>query len=186
MIGVDHDPVVQEDTLIGRATCTDYVGRGFPYCYDEHHGTDYLLKGGFESMDAGSAPVTAAADGVVVEVADGHYDRCRATGDGTIDCDGNDGIANSVIVEHADGKWTMYWHLVSGSVAVQPGDPVRCGDVLGLVGSSGYSSGPHLHFQVTLDGAFVDPYAGPYSQAESGWSRPPVGDELPGTSCLPM
>src|SRR5688500_3941513 len=77
-IGVDHDPVVQEDDVAGRVVCTDFAGRAFPHCYDEHHGSDYLLDGGFEAMDAGSSPIVAAADGIVVDLADGNYDRCHA------------------------------------------------------------------------------------------------------------
>ncbi|MEZ5397879.1 MAG: peptidoglycan DD-metalloendopeptidase family protein [Bryobacterales bacterium] len=165
-IGVDHDPVVQQG-LTGSTVCTDYVGRAFPYCYDEHTGTDLILRGGFARMDAGSIPVLAAADGVVVEVVDGHYDRCHTDG-GEVTCDGHPIVANKVVIEHADGLRSRYLHLKQDSVKVEVGDEVRCGEVLALVGSSGNSSMPHLHFEVNdLDGYVVDPFAGPWSQAES-------------------
>ncbi len=181
--GVDHDPTVYEPASLEAAICTNYDGRGFPWCYDEHDGSDFLLVGGFDTMDAGSATIVAAAPGVVVATEDGHYDRCSATLDG-IDCDGNDGIANSVIVEHEGGWRTLYWHMMTDSVAVAVGDEVACGDVLGRVGSSGYSSMPHLHFELQdAAGSTIDPYAGEYSQPETWWvdQGDPAG--LPGDGC---
>lgn len=190
VVGVDHDPVEQDGGVLGRATCLDYLGRSFPHCYDEHEGSDYILKGGFTQMDAGSATVVAAADGVVVATEDGHYDRCHgdlSTGD--VDCDGHDMVANSVILQHtgADGStWrSLYWHLMTDSVAVQVGEQVTAGQALGKVGSSGYSSMPHLHFELQQEREdqeplVVDPYAGPYSQEQTGWCAQGDEDELPG------
>jgi len=169
LVGVDHDPEVHDDSVLGGAICTTYDDRGFPSCYDEHDGNDYLLDGGFDAMDAGSTPIVAAADGVVVETEDGHYDRCRPV-NGEVDCNGGPLFANYVIVEHEDGVRTKYWHMMSGSVAVALGDAVRCGDQLGIVGSSGISSTPHLHFEVqAANGSVIDPYAGPLSQERSWW-----------------
>jgi hypothetical protein len=185
LVGVDDDPVVQEDSLSGRVLCTDYAGRGFPHCYDEHDGSDYLLEGGFDTMDAGSATVIAGADGVVTDTDDGHYDRCHVDlASGGVSCDGHAPLANYVIVEHEGGVFSWYWHLMNGSVLVQPGDAVTCGQPLGRVGSSGNSSGPHLHFEV-LDalGEVVDPYAGTHSQPETWWSDQREMDQLPGEGC---
>jgi hypothetical protein len=184
-IGVDHDPVVQEG-LLGSALCTDYRGEGFPSCYDEHDGSDFLLAGGFATMDAGSVAILAAQDGVVVGTSDGYYDRCHADlGIGGVSCDGmSDGTANSVTLEHADGSRTLYWHMKKDSVAVALDQEVRCGDQLGLVGSSGYSSLPHLHFELQdPDGLTVDPYAGPESQEESFWAEQHDDPLLPGPGC---
>jgi murein DD-endopeptidase MepM/ murein hydrolase activator NlpD len=184
-IGVDHDPTVQSDDVFGRVICTDYLGRGYPNCYDEHHGSDFILSGGFEAMDAGSMPIVAAADGVVVETDDGHYDHCHVdieTQD--ISCDGGDvHDANYVILQHADGMLSLYWHMMKDSVAVQVGDVVTCGQPLGTVGSSGYSSVPHLHFELNEpDGTVIDPYAGPFSQDESFWEQQD-GDAWPAAGC---
>jgi murein DD-endopeptidase MepM/ murein hydrolase activator NlpD len=181
-IGVDHDPVVQTSVL-GAALCDDYLGRPFPHCYDEHDGSDFMLEGSFEAMDAGSPEVVAAADGTVVETHDGEYDRCHVEGTG-VSCDGYSGLANYVIVEHPDGWQTLYWHLQKDSVAVAPGDPVACGEVVGRIGSSGNSSAPHLHFEVhDASGAVVDPYAGPFSQTASYWADQGVTDALPEPGC---
>lgn len=183
-VGADMDPVDHSDgSALDATLCTTYDGRSFPYCYDEHHGSDYILDGGFEAMDAGSATIVAAADGVVVATDDGNYDRCHKSGDG-IDCDGNDGQPNYVILEHSGGWRTRYWHMQNGSVAVAPGDEVGCGQALGRVGSSGYSSQPHLHFQLE-DAAeeWLNPYAGEFSQPESWWVEQGASTGLPGADC---
>lgn len=187
ILSVDHDPVRVDGVL-----CMDRDGRNFPFCYDEHDGTDYLLTGGFAAMDRGSARIQAAAGGVVIYAEDGNYDRCHGTVQGGIDCDGNPMFANAVRIEHANGYVSWYWHMKTDSVAVQVGDVVACGDFLGLVGSSGTSAQPHLHFEVEdPNGRVIDPYAGEFSQPESYWNQPPPsGDSpqdrvLPGPACHP-
>lgn len=178
-IGVDHDPAVFSGPS---AQCTSYLGRNFPWCYDEHDGTDFLLDGGFDTMDAGSATVIASADGVVEDTEDGHYDRCHSQLSGTIDCDGYEQLANYVILTHETGERTLYWHLKNGSVVVTVGQSVRAGDPLGLIGSSGNSSAPHLHFELhDADGEPIDPFAGPYSQEETYWCEQGEAGELPGS-----
>jgi murein DD-endopeptidase MepM/ murein hydrolase activator NlpD len=181
-IGVDHDPVVQTGVLAS-AICADYLGRPFPHCYDEHDGSDFMLDGSFEAMDAGSPDILAAEDGVVVEAHDGEYDHCHVEGT-EVSCDGNSGIANYVILEHADGWRTLYWHMQKDSVAVAVGDEVACGDTLGRIGSSGNSSAPHLHFEVQdANGVVIDPYAGAFSQPTSYWADQGVTDALPEPGC---
>jgi murein DD-endopeptidase MepM/ murein hydrolase activator NlpD len=181
-VGVDHDPTVYPEGIQG-VYCTNYDGRTFPWCYDEHDGSDYLLAGGFDAMDAGSAVIVAAAPGVVVTVEDGHYDRCHAEGNG-IDCDGHEMEPNYVEVEHDGGYVTRYFHMMSGSPVVEVGDEVACGDELGLVGSSGYSSMPHLHFELQdADGVVIDPYAGDYSQPETWWVDQGDPEGFPSMDC---
>jgi len=65
------------------------------------------------------------------------------------------GFGNRVIVDHGNGVRTLYGHLQK--VEVQPGDVVAAGQEIGLSGSTGNSSGPHLHFGVEKDGQWVDP-----------------------------
>ena len=181
-IGVDHDPVTQTG-LLATGICEDYLGRAFPHCYDQHDGSDFMLDGGFDTMDAGSTAIVAAMDGVVVDTHDGEYDRCHIEGS-TVVCDGNPVLGNYVKVRHEDGAETWYWHMKTNSVAVSVGDSVRCGDMLGLIGSSGFSSAPHLHFEVhDATGTIVDPYAGPFSQPESWWADQGADDSLPGPGC---
>jgi murein DD-endopeptidase MepM/ murein hydrolase activator NlpD len=56
--------------------------------------------------------------------------------------------ANYIKVLHDDGTYAVYAHILMGSAVVQPGDKVKAGDILARAGSSGYSTGPHLHFVV--------------------------------------
>ncbi len=181
---VDDDPV---DHPEAPTTCTNFEGGHFPFCYDGHTGSDFLLRGGFPTMDNGSATVVAAAGGVVEVAEDGNYDRCHASA-ASVDvvCDGHEMRANYVQLRHANGWVSLYYHLKSGSVLVHVGDRVTCGQPLGLVGSSGRSSMPHLHFQVEDSaGAVVDPFGGAFSQPESLFTEQKAADGLPGGSCDP-
>ena len=94
-----------------------------------HSGADYRA-------DAGT-PVRAAAGGTVL-LAEEHFFA-----------------GNSVFLDHGDGLITMYFHLAEISVAA--GQDVTAGQTLGRVGSTGRSTGPHLHFGARWRGARVDP-----------------------------
>ncbi|MEW6614486.1 MAG: M23 family metallopeptidase [Thermodesulfobacteriota bacterium] len=63
----------------------------------------------------------------------------------------------SVIVDHGRGLYTMYFHL--SRIDVDEGQRVKKGEILGLAGSTGRSTGPHLHWGVRLHGARVDPFS---------------------------
>jgi murein DD-endopeptidase MepM/ murein hydrolase activator NlpD len=67
------------------------------------------------------------------------------------------GYGNYVMVEHGGGVVTLYGHL--DQIAVAVGDAVQQGQVIGLEGSTGWSTGPHVHFEVRLNGMAVDPAA---------------------------
>ncbi|HEY0025290.1 MAG TPA: M23 family metallopeptidase [Longimicrobium sp.] len=129
--------------------------------YDGHTGVDILLRN-FQVQDNG-VPVIAAADGTVTWVRDGLPDR-NTTWEGT------SGFGNAVEITHPGGLSTIYGHLRRGSVAVSHGESVRRGAVLGLVGSSGRSNWPHLHFEVRKDGGPLDPFAGECSPTKGLWA----------------
>jgi peptidase M23-like protein/putative peptidoglycan binding protein len=93
---------------------------------------------GIDLVAARGTPVAAAAAGRVV------FARFGAGGWG-----------NLVIVAHADGVKTMYAHLAT--VSVRRNEPIAVGARLGTVGATGKANGPHLHFEVRLRGAAVDP-----------------------------
>jgi len=92
---------------------------------------------GIDLAVASGTPVHATLDGVAHVVV-------SATGFGL-----------HVILDHGEGLTTLYGHLES--VLVMDGDVVNAGDVIGLVGSTGNSTGPHLHFEVRRDGIAEDP-----------------------------
>ncbi len=65
------------------------------------------------------------------------------------------GTGNTVIIEHGYGLKSWYYHMVS--LNIKAGDMVKKGDVIGLVGSTGFSTGPHLHFAVSVNEVYVNP-----------------------------
>ncbi len=91
------------------------------------------------------APVLAVGDATVVTAVDRFPDQPpdKPAQTGVEEADGN-----HVILRLADGTYAGYAHLVSGSVRVRAGQRVRAGEVLGLLGNSGNTTGPHLHFQL--------------------------------------
>ncbi|MDD6134903.1 MAG: peptidoglycan DD-metalloendopeptidase family protein [Selenomonadaceae bacterium] len=87
--------------------------------------------------DAGT-PILAAADGVVTTA---------GWNDG--------GYGNMVDIEHGNGIMTRYGHAMQ--VVVTPGQYVRCGQVIAYMGSTGFSTGPHVHYEVRIGGEPVNP-----------------------------
>lgn len=135
--------------------------------YDGHAGTDLALQS-FAEMDRGVAVIASQA-GVVATVDDGHFDRSTQLIGG--------GFGNHVVLEHEDAYSTTYAHMKRGSILVSPGETVEQGQPLGLVGSSGYSNGPHLHIEFSRDGSIFDPYAGPCNANDSLWEDQEAYDD---------
>jgi murein DD-endopeptidase MepM/ murein hydrolase activator NlpD len=96
-----------------------------------HVGVDYAAPTGM--------PVIAVADGKVVEIGP------------------RGGYGNLVIIEHAGGYTTRYAHLSAFAPDLEVGAEVRRGEEIGQVGSTGFSTGPHLHFEIRRDGVYLDP-----------------------------
>ncbi|HEY4395193.1 MAG TPA: peptidoglycan DD-metalloendopeptidase family protein [Polyangia bacterium] len=96
-----------------------------------HLGIDYAAPQG--------TPVWASASGRVVEVG-----LKRGSG-------------NTIVLAHANGLSTRYYHLSRYARGLHVGQQVRQKEVIGYVGMTGLATGPHLHFSVTKNGAFVDP-----------------------------
>jgi murein DD-endopeptidase MepM/ murein hydrolase activator NlpD len=114
------------------------VTSGFGYRSDPlTHG-----RGDHQGVDIAAAagqPVRASADGIVL--------RAGALG----------GLGNAVYLAHGFGLSSRYGHLAR--IDVRPGQRVQRGDVLGLVGNTGRSTGSHLHYEVRIDGGPVNPLA---------------------------
>ncbi len=102
-----------------------------------HNGVDI---GG---VQAGKTNVIAANSGVVVKV----VDSCKSYGDKS--CGG--GYGNHIMISHSDGKYTLYAHLHQNTITVQKNDKVDAGQVIAKTGSSGRSTGAHLHFEVRIN-----------------------------------
>jgi murein DD-endopeptidase MepM/ murein hydrolase activator NlpD len=65
------------------------------------------------------------------------------------------GLGNMVVLTHGHGMRTIYGHM--SKVKVKTGQILKRGDLIGLVGSTGLSTGPHLHYEVEVKGGAVDP-----------------------------
>jgi peptidase M23-like protein len=128
--------------------------------YSGHRGTDILLRN-FRVQDSG-VTVVAAAAGRVMLTHDGEPDR-NSVQNGQNDW-------NVVQIAHPDGITSIYGHLRRGSILVNPGQDVTAGTPLGLVGSSGFSNWPHLHFEVRRGAVQVDPWDGPCQIGGSLWA----------------
>jgi hypothetical protein len=132
------------------------------FTYDGHQGHDLVLRH-FGEQDVG-VPVFAALDGTVVARHDGEFDRNTSLNPSA--------VANYVILDHGGGHQSLYWHMRSNSVAVALNQAVTAGTQLGLAASSGYSDGPHLHFESRLNGVVYEPYAGNcQTSTPSRWVR---------------
>jgi murein DD-endopeptidase MepM/ murein hydrolase activator NlpD len=155
---MDHNPAYPNqlrDFACGRRTYDSSGGYN-------HQGTDFFLwPFPWNKMAAGDVRIVAAADGVIVGRRDGSSDQS---------CSPNGSQWNAVYVRHADGSIAWYGHLKRDSLTTKPvGATVSRGEVLGLVGSSGNSSGPHLHFELRgSDGRLLDPYAGSCNVLDGG------------------
>lgn len=139
-----------------------------------HAGTDiFTWPFGWKKMDDGEITIVAAAAGTIVNRADGNFDRS---------CGLNNNPWNAVYVKHADDSVAWYGHMKSGSLTGKGiGDTVAQGEYLGRVGSSGSSTGPHLHFEVHApNGGLIDPFNGAcnaLNPSVSWWqSQPPYYD----------
>ena len=71
------------------------------------------------------------------------------------DCGNNEAYGNYILMHHSDNLCTFYGHL--DSTNVRKGMNIRRGEVIGYMGSTGYSTGPHLHFEIRIEGIRVDP-----------------------------
>ncbi len=125
-----------------------------------HQGIDYFLWP-FDNLmqDRDQVQIIAAADGVILFKSDGNDDQSCAF------CSGCNW--NAVYLQHPDGSVTWYGHMKKNSLTAKTiGQTVAKGEFLGTVGSSGNSTGPHLHFEIYKAQPYtrtnlIDAYAGP-------------------------
>lgn len=133
---------VRNENLRQMASGFGYRSDPFTKVRKFHAGMDFSAPNG--------APVFATGDGVV--------DRADA---------GSSGYGNHVVIRHGFGYETLYGHL--SKYNCRPGQRVKRGDIIGFVGSTGRSQGPHCHYEVHKNGEVVNPlnfYYGNISAAE--------------------
>jgi murein DD-endopeptidase MepM/ murein hydrolase activator NlpD len=83
----------------------------------------------------------------------------HAVGDAAVGFAGKlGGYGNLIILNHGRGYQTYYAHLSKIEKSVKLGTSVSRGEVIGLVGSTGHSTAPHLHFETRKDGKYIDPF----------------------------
>jgi murein DD-endopeptidase MepM/ murein hydrolase activator NlpD len=92
--------------------------------------------------------IRAARGGTVIYVKESETQNCCPLGTGDSCLDDCPFGANSVSIEHQDGTVGQYVHMPQNGVMVTEGDRVRRGDPIAVVGNTGFSTGPHLHFVV--------------------------------------
>jgi murein DD-endopeptidase MepM/ murein hydrolase activator NlpD len=97
--------------------------------YKMHEGIDFTAPTG--------TPIYATGNGRVMNVAPGH------------------GYGNAIVINHGFGYQTLYGHMYK--VKARPGQLVKRGELIGYVGSTGLSSGPHLHYEVIKNGKKINP-----------------------------
>ena len=126
-----------------------------------HQGTDiFTWPFYWQKMERNAVEVIAAAPGIIIGKTDGNYDQSCAFCSGPC-------TWNAVYVIQEDGSVAWYGHMKSGSLTTKAiGEAVVTGEYLGVVGSSGNSTGPHLHFEVYNSSDYtlsnlIDPWAGP-------------------------
>ena len=113
--------------------CSAHVNDGYgPRGEGFHYGIDIMCGRG--------TPVVAAGPGVVLE----------ATDDGG-------SYGSYVKIDHGNGVATLCAHLTAGSFTVGVGQTVGAGEMIGLVGDTGYATAPHCHFEVWVNGSRVEP-----------------------------
>jgi len=129
--------------------------------YSDHVGSG---KNAWDFANGTQFPISAARAGRITHLKMSSHFGCDTPA--CVD------YANYIVVDHGDGTTSVYLHMAGGSLdpAVRCGEPVRQGQKLAMAGSTGWSTGPHLHFQVNAT------HAGETRQCE-------CGDK--GTDCAP-
>jgi len=137
-----------------------------PRTFEGHKGTDLAIRDR-TAMRAGKT-VIAVADGVVLKRRDGMADTGSGGSRGGREC------GNGIVMDHGGGWTSQYCHMRRESISVRPGQRVRRGAVLGLVGMSGVAEFPHIHLTLRRDGRVVDPFTGQALDAGCGRSGVPL------------
>jgi peptidase M23-like protein len=126
-----------------------WVAQRYAVDWEQLDSQGYIYQGPQEKLASYTIfgkPVLAVADAVVVSAIDGLPEQTPGKYPTNISLDEADG--NSVILDLGEQRYAVYAHMQPGSIKVRKGERVKLGQVIGLVGNTGNSVAPHLHFQV--------------------------------------
>jgi murein DD-endopeptidase MepM/ murein hydrolase activator NlpD len=133
---------------------------------------------------AHGAEVLAVADATVARIKDGIPENTPGENSSAVPIADDAELGNYLILDLGGGNYCLYAHLQPGTLRVKAGDRVKRGQTLGLLGNSGSSTEPHLHFQVMNGTSLLDPEGIPYLiDSFELLSGPNAGRE---TNALPM
>lgn len=157
-------------------SCRD---RTYDNSYYNHGGTDIVpWPFPWNQLEENGVQIISAADGVLIYKYDEDINDHNCLVTDTISIS----LGNYVVIEHPNGMTSWYAHMKHGSVTTKSvGSPVQAGEYLGIVGSSGFTTGPHVHFEVRNgDNIFapnLDPFAGACNllnpDSSSLWAQQP-------------
>jgi hypothetical protein len=169
-VTVDRRPVVvigpplQGEGYISADSCCDasrhtraalpvngrvWLAQRYAVDWEQLDAAGHIYQGAQEKLESYAIfgkPVLAVGDGVVMSVTEGLPEQTPGTFPTNIALDEADG--NSVILDLGGEHYAIYAHMKPGSIKVRKGERVKLGQVIGLVGNTGNSVAPHLHFQV--------------------------------------
>lgn len=137
---------LEEGTFLWPCPGFYYISSGYGRRWGKLHKGIDIAGSGIKGSE-----ITAANSGTVIKVVNScthNYGKSKSCG-----CGG--GYGRYCIIDHGGGYTTLYAHATD--IIVKEGDKVKTGDVLGYVGSTGYSTGWHLHFEIRIDGTAKDP-----------------------------
>jgi peptidase M23-like protein len=158
-------PPLQGDRYVSADSCCDatrhtraalpvngrvWVAQRYAVDWEELDASGRIYVGPREKVESYTIygkPVHAVADATVVATVDGQPQQTPGSYPANISLAAADG--NSIILDLGQQRYALYAHLQAGSIKVHRGETVKTGQVIGLVGNSGNSLAPHLHFQVT-------------------------------------
>ena len=128
-------------------------------------------KFGMRTLTLNDKTTTQMHNGIDLVRTGSKLDYIIAFADGNVTISKYSSSAGEYIaIDHGNGIHTRYLHLKSGSRAVKLGDAVKKGQLLGYMGATGNVTGAHLHFDITVDGKYVDP--APYLEGTKSIEEP--------------
>ncbi len=140
-------------------------------------GNDSVHNGSHGALDiatGGDVNIIAAKAGTVVYPTS--KEQTQYATNGYLNSPDGGGYGNYVIIEHSDGNYTLYGHMKKDSITVMAGDEVAQGQVIGKMGSSGSSTGQHVHFEVRVGGNSSSNKVDPEDYVDINDPRPGCGD----------